>query len=95
MSPLIVDALSTRSILEPFESIQTTGDRYTVGRGALAELLEAVQDDELKESGNGPYGTVPQGALENRMVEPKMEAAGIEPASAVAPNRASTSVVRA
>jgi hypothetical protein len=29
------------------------------------------------------------------LVEPEMEAAGIEPASAVAPNRASTSVVRA
>ena len=30
----------------------------------------------------------------NTMVEPKMEAAGIEPASAVAPRKASTSVVR-
>ena len=66
-----------------------TGDVYTDWDvEQLAEsLLEAVQDDDI--------GIVPQGASGTRMVEPKMEAAGIEPASAVAPNRASTSVVRA
>jgi hypothetical protein len=61
------------------ESIQTTGDIYTDWDvEQLAEsLLEAVQDDEI--------GIVPQGGLGNGLVEPKVEAAGIEPASADAP----------
>jgi hypothetical protein len=71
------------------ESIQTTGDIYTDWDVEhLAEsLLAAVQDDE--------NGIVPQRASGTRIVERKVEAAGIEPASAAAPVRASTSVVRA
>jgi predicted methyltransferase len=77
-------------------------DEFIVSHADAATLLkdngrrsfEIVEDFET-DAGEPPEGTISIERRNKNLVERKVEAAGIEPASADAPDRTSTSVVRA